>query len=172
MKRSKRLISSTLALYLLVLIWLILFKLALGPYELPRMRSLNLIPFAQSQNWDGSLHIKEIVANVLVFLPFGLLVKRHQSDWSVRWIVGLGLGLSFLLESLQYLLATGASDLTDVLTNGFGVLMGVGLYGVLTWLLPPKYLWLIEGLVLVGCLLAVFLVIYLKSQGNWIWHYL
>ncbi|MET3558600.1 glycopeptide antibiotics resistance protein [Streptococcus rupicaprae] len=172
MKGSQRLISSTLILYLLVLTWLVLFKFALTPYELPQMRSLNLTPFAQSQNWDGSLHIKEIVANVLVFMPFGLLIRRHQPGWSVERILGLGLGLSLLLESLQYLLATGASDITDLLTNGFGVLMGGGFYGVLTWLLPPKCLWLIEGLMLAVCLMTVFLVFYLKSQGSWIWHYL
>lgn len=37
-------------------------------------------------------------------------------------------GTSFLLETMQYILAAGCSDITDVLTNAAGGLLGLIVY--------------------------------------------
>ena len=37
-------------------------------------------------------------------------------------------GTSFLLETMQYILAVGCSDITDVLTNATGGLLGLIVY--------------------------------------------
>lgn len=39
-------------------------------------------------------------------------------------------GTSFLIETLQYVLAIGRSDITDVLTNTAGGLLGLAIYSM------------------------------------------
>ncbi|MGT2785841.1 hypothetical protein [Streptococcus merionis] len=48
MKTKKSVTVLALLIYLLVLTWLIVFKLATAPYELSPLRSINLIPFAEN----------------------------------------------------------------------------------------------------------------------------
>ena len=45
-------------------------------------------------------------------------------------------GTSFLLETMQYILAVGRSDITDVLTNTAGGLLGLAVYSTWIHLLP------------------------------------
>lgn len=47
-------------------------------------------------------------------------------------------GISFLLETMQYVLAIGRSDITDVLTNTVGGLLGLVVYSMIARLLGNR----------------------------------
>ena len=47
-------------------------------------------------------------------------------------------GSSLLLETAQYILAVGRSDITDLLTNTTGGLLGIALYGIMVRLLKNR----------------------------------
>lgn len=49
-------------------------------------------------------------------------------NWTYKKIVSLGLLLSLLYETLQFILAIGISDVTDLLFNTLGVCCGILLY--------------------------------------------
>jgi glycopeptide antibiotics resistance protein len=105
--------------YLILLVWMILFKFAPVEQMLATHRSINLVPFAQS---GGRL---EVLINILAFIPFGFMgfvVFKKTSFWLK---IGMIIGLSFLFECLQFLFAIGASDITDIITNSFGGLLGL-----------------------------------------------
>lgn len=113
-----------LVLYVLILIWLILFKLTFHPSSILEYhrRSLNLVPFTS--------HLGEMVLNFIFFIPFGLLLPLNfKKATFVRNLVVIFL-FSFTAELLQYLFAIGASDITDVITNTSGGLLGLILYAV------------------------------------------
>ena len=57
------------SLYLAVLVWLVIFKLSTSLSDLPQMRQLNLIPFAEPVIVNGRVVISEIIANAVVFIP-------------------------------------------------------------------------------------------------------
>ena len=114
-----------LAGYTVLLLWLILFKFSVhiaGVLHYDR-RSLNLVPFSKASGSSG-----EMLDNVLVFIPFGLLLGvncKRLDFWRKILIVVV---FSITVETLQYLFAIGASDITDVITNTFGGLVGLVAY--------------------------------------------
>lgn len=123
--KGKSLTKLVFIIYLVLLVWLILFKLAFRMEDIPRMRNVNWIPFAQSALRNGKIDYSEIGYNALVFVPFGVYLMLLFPKLSLWKKIGLAAGLSLLFESIQYLFAIGASDLTDVLSNTIGA--GVGL---------------------------------------------
>lgn len=119
-------------IYLLLLCWLVLFKFAVRPSEIPRMRGLNLIPFHYGM--ETPFHRTEILYNVLVFVPAGVYFTAFLKD-KKKGFRGAGIlvtmVLSLLFETIQWIFAIGASDITDVITNtaggAFGCLFFLGL---------------------------------------------
>ena len=57
------------AIYLLLLLWLVLFKFATTIEEIPHMRNLNLILFHYDE--ETSTHWQEVIYNVVLFIPVG-----------------------------------------------------------------------------------------------------
>jgi glycopeptide antibiotics resistance protein len=116
-----------LALYLLTLLWLILFKLS---YDIPSIlanyqtRSLNLIPFVSF----GQTGLSETVSNFVTFIPFGLLLSLNFKKAALwRPLIAVFV-FSVAVETLQFIFAIGTTDATDVVTNTLGGLAGLVLY--------------------------------------------
>lgn len=75
MKKSKNITISLFVIYLVILTWIILFKLQLSIADLPHIRSINLIPFQESVIINDKLNVKEIIYNVIIFIPLGLYIS-------------------------------------------------------------------------------------------------
>jgi glycopeptide antibiotics resistance protein len=121
----KSLTRLLLAVYSGILIWLILFKFSVHIASVLHYdkRSVNLVPFS---NFSGSSG--EIFDNVFVFIPFGLLMANNFKQlvlWRKLLVI---LIFSLTMEVLQYIFAIGASDITDVITNTAGGLVGFTAY--------------------------------------------
>jgi glycopeptide antibiotics resistance protein len=114
-------------LYLLTLLWLILFKLS---YDIPSIlanyqtRSLNLIPFVTL----GQTGLSETVSNFVTFIPFGLLLSLNFTKVALWRLLVAVFAFSVAVETLQFILAIGTTDATDVVTNTLGGLAGLVLY--------------------------------------------
>ena len=86
---GKILSRGLLALYLVTLIWLVLFKLQYNILSVfnYHQRSLNLTPFTATGNF------REMIDNVIIFIPFGLLLNvnfnriRQKSPILYRWVM-------------------------------------------------------------------------------------
>lgn len=104
----------------------------LGPARTPPGRRLDLIPFRELQphGFDRKSALLEMAGNVLLFVPTSFLAAlRFPALRSWRIILALGLGLSLLLEGLQFVLNTGReASVTDVLLNTLGSLLGYALF--------------------------------------------
>ncbi len=115
-----------LFLYIIVLSWGILLKFALPPYYLGMaVRIINLVPYKDvARTWDGHLDIREIFLNIVSFIPLGVGFYRlgNKKFWSA---VALSVAVSLFYEGIQYLLAIGMADVTDVIHNSLGGLIGV-----------------------------------------------
>ena len=62
--------------------------------------------------------------NILCFLPFGAYCYRLNGSNSVLKSVFYGFLLSAMIETLQFILGTGVSELDDLILNTFGVWIG------------------------------------------------
>ncbi|MFD6054205.1 VanZ family protein [Agromyces sp. NPDC060279] len=120
--------AALFAAYLVLLVWLVLWKLQLPWEAVPVQRSLKLVPFVAAEGYGASA-VREVAGNVAVFVPFGLGLARLRPRLGWRRITAAAAGLSAGLELAQFALAVGHTDLTDVLTNTAGALLGTLLAG-------------------------------------------
>ena len=135
MRDNKRTTKILFWLYLLLLTWIIVMKMEFSFDSIYRMRSLNLIPLEGTAVYNNQLDYQEIYLNILIFVPFGLYLSMLKPDWSLlKKLLPIFL-VSLSFESLQYIFSIGASDITDLMGNTLG-----GLIGILS------YHWIAKGL--------------------------
>lgn len=109
----------------------ILFKYVspLGLFSADRFftRGVNWIPFGGHEY--RHLLKQDVIINLLLFAPFGFLLAMATKESPKRGVVLLiPLITSAALETLQYVLSVGATDITDVITNTLGALCGYIVY--------------------------------------------
>ena len=100
-------------------------KFNITPADLPHLRNINLISYGDSGIINGQLDVRELVENILIFVPFGVyagMLVKERSWWKV---ILAGAGFSLILETLQYVFAIGASDITDVINNTLRAALGM-----------------------------------------------
>ena len=149
--------------YLVILAWLILFKFSIHIDAVLHYgkRSLNFVPFSKASGSPS-----ESVDNVLVFIPFGLLLSvnfKWMGFWSKLLIV---LSASIAAETIQYIFAIGATDITDVTTNTLGGLIGIFGYDLIGKYTDQESLdkfIVVAGSVVLG--LGILLLIALEVHG-------
>ncbi len=118
------------AIYLVMLVWVLLFKMQFSLAYLPHVQTINLVPYAASAMVNGSVDISEIIQNALVYVPFGFFAAallRNRPVWQKLLLIA---GTSVAIEALQYALAVGRSDITDVINNFAGGVLGLLLYAL------------------------------------------
>jgi len=125
-------------IYLALLVWIVLFKLQFSIHDLDTVRSINLIPFYYDKDVGTAFHLKEVLENLLLFVPMGIYLQMLLSKWRFHGKLIIIAGTSLLLEMVQYVLAIGRSDITDLLTNTAGGFLGLALYCIVAWLLRKR----------------------------------
>lgn len=125
-------------IYLALLVWIILFKLQFSIHDLDTVRSINLIPFYYDKDVGTAFHLKEVLENLLLFVPMGIYLQMLLSKWRFHGKLIIIAGTSLLLEMVQYVLAIGRSDITGLLTNTAGGFLGLALYCIVAWLLRKR----------------------------------
>jgi glycopeptide antibiotics resistance protein len=127
------------AIYVMLLTGIILFKL---PFYSPQLsdgiRVINLIPFQGSFDDNGVIVISEIRDNILIFLPFGIYICMFKSKLSFAKMLTMIIGISLSFEVLQFIFALGRTDITDVINNTLGGIIGIGIYTLLFKVLGVK----------------------------------
>lgn len=88
------------------------------------------MPFGQSVVVNGKIDLDEIIGNVIVFIPAGLYLQMLKKEWKWHQKVGILAGVSLTFEIVQYIFGIGATDITDLITNTVGGILGVGLYAI------------------------------------------
>lgn len=125
--------------YLVVLIRIVIFKqvalynlfAAIGSME----RTISISPFKSlldmiNNNISVTRILENILGNIAIFIPFGLLLPIVQKDKSKK-IILYGLITSALIEIIQYVFALGSSDIDDLTLNTLGTIIGYLLYKII-----------------------------------------
>ena len=138
MKRENKVTLTLLIVYLILLTWIILFKLQFSLSDLGFIRSLNLVPFGESVIVNGKVSFDEIINNFIVFIPVGIYVGMLKPHWPLWKKLCPVFGISLLYEVLQFIFAIGASDITDLITNTTGGLTGIAFVFLASKLLKTR----------------------------------
>jgi len=118
------------AFYILLLLRVVVFKYVM-PWGLLSeeryfSRTVNLVPFSDVIN--GNFTTLDIYGNILIFIPLGIYFSVFFSKTKVYVNLLKVILVSLTIELLQYILAIGAADTTDIITNTAGGLAGIGIY--------------------------------------------
>ena len=91
--------------------------------------------------------VAENIMNVVVFIPVGVLTalvinNKLKLFKAGLFIIALGLFISSSIETLQFFLKRGFSELDDVFHNTLGCLIGFVIVAIIKeiWLLQKRYL--------------------------------
>lgn len=68
--------------------------------------------------------IFEFLANIALFVPFGLLLAVARPRMNLWWIVLLGFCISAIVELVQTMLPTRYATVSDVVANTLGAVAG------------------------------------------------
>ncbi len=143
------------AAYLFILLWLVLFKFSYDPFGVIRdfqTRSLNLAPFAFARK-------SEMIANFIAFIPFGVMLGVNFKQLAFGYKAGGIFVFSLVVEIVQYALAIGVTDITDIITNSLGGLAGLVAYAAISRYTKSEYL--DKGILAAGTL-ALLAFLYLR----------
>jgi glycopeptide antibiotics resistance protein len=159
-----------MAIYLIGLFWIIVFKFNIPFSYMGGTRSANLVPFAAPTRVNGRVDYGEMILNVLIFVPLGM----YSGALNTRWAMGKQLVLFFLIslacEGTQYVLAVGAFDITDIINNMFGGLIGWMIYKGLEKMSGDanRAQKIVNLVTAIGTISLVSLLLYLKLNHLWI----
>lgn len=156
------------AVYLLALVWLILFKLQFSIAVMDEGRVVNLIPLLGSFDDNGVIRFSEIRVNILAFIPLGIYICMLKSKWSFAKKVLATVVLTLAFEITQFIFAIGRADITDVLSNTLGGIIGIGSYALLSKVLKGKTNKVLNVLAAVLTALAILFVVFLLVNHRWV----
>ena len=125
--RRRAVLPLLTALYLAAVAWITLDPAPPAPAGNPLLKALlravSGIPGFGWVDYD----VAEFTANVLLFVPMGVLFALLLGLW--RWWLAVAVGMvsTLVIEFVQLFLPARVSDPRDLLANTLGTLIGVGL---------------------------------------------
>lgn len=156
--KADKLTKILLIVYLIVMGWIILLKLGVQ-FSYTEERKINLILFA-----NGYYSMMETIMNVVIFVPLGIYAGILFRNRAFGFNLIFFFLISLLLEALQYVFKLGTFDITDLLTNTTGGILGYLFFWVFQRLFsdPLKAQKLINVIASLGTFLILVLLILLR----------
>ncbi|MFC4224779.1 VanZ family protein [Lysinibacter cavernae] len=164
MPAERVLLVALFAVYLSLLVWIVLWKLEVPFIGTGATRTIKLVPFLSTMD-AGPSAPSEVAANILIFVPFGLYLGMLKPTWPVWTSACIVAGSSLLLEVIQYVLAIGVADITDVLANAAGGVAGVGLYRLSRRALTTQTEVVLRWVCLVGTVVALLVCVIVVASS-------
>ena len=147
-KKKYSILYLSLMLYLLLLIWVVIFKM--GIPELILEAGHTVPPYSFSKNqieyiqlsikdkivWAFTLNVHgtvkviilDFVTNIATFMPLGMVLASIIKKHNVIYPVLIGFTVSLIVEIFQLCTLFGRCDFYDLVFNTVGTLFGILLY--------------------------------------------
>ena len=120
------------------LIWyIVILFIAYGslyPFNFDFSRPLPADLGAWLLNWQQRTIRSDVIANILLFIPYGffgaLTVQQKQRRYtlvSILLMLSIGIIFAFCLQFIQFYLPSRVSHAADALLNAIGILIGISL---------------------------------------------
>ena len=138
--KNKKLIKILFSIYILFLILFVVLKFdgsferiislhnSIIENEKDGLRNINLIPFRTMspylKNITEPYAFKNIIANILVFIPLGFFISNKNSKNVFKALI-ICLGVILSIELIQLFFKIGFFDVDDIILNFIGSLLGV-----------------------------------------------
>ncbi|MBR2302174.1 MAG: VanZ family protein [Clostridia bacterium] len=151
-----------LIIYCFVLTWVIMFKCNLLTSDMRfGYRSITFVPFRQ---FDRIGYLADYLLNIVVYIPMGIYVCNFLKHKSLVFKIAVIAISSIFFEIVQYVIAFGSSDISDVISNTLGGVVGVWLHSKIKN--KPVLHWFNCFVAVVGLPLVIFAIIQTVSVFN------
>lgn len=142
------------AVYVVLLAWAVLWKLDVPWVGVDAQRVIKLVPFVRTAEAGASAPF-EVFANILFFVPFGIYLRLLVPSWPWWRAAGAIAAASLSLEIAQYVLAIGSTDVSDVIANTAGGLVGIVLLALARGLLQARTAIVVTRVCAIGTVLLL-----------------
>ena len=163
-KISNNLTRILFTIYLIVLGWILLLKLGVQ-FSYMEKRNLNFIPY-NDYFMQGKIDAAETILNILIFVPLGIYAGILFKKWTTgkKFLFFFLVSLGF--EALQFILKIGAFDITDIINNTLGGIIGFGIFKTIERILNDnrKAHKLINLFATIGTIVMIALLVLLKMN--------
>jgi len=114
---------------------------------------------------NGVLGLREIADNILLFIPFGIYISVLRSEWPLLKRVLSAAALSLAFEVVQFIFALGRTDVTDLLGNTLGGVIGICIYALALRILKERTFKAVNiiALILTVCVVSRFMYLFYVS---------
>ena len=128
--RADLMVNTLMYLYLSLVLYVTLMPVLTSlPFILNHpYKPMNLVPFIDVSLGRGDF-LRQVVLNVVMTMPFGFLfplTRRGGGKFGKTVLICFLMSLG--IELLQPLISTRTADITDLITNLLGGILGYGLY--------------------------------------------
>jgi glycopeptide antibiotics resistance protein len=160
---ASKLTFSLLIIYLAALFWIIVLKLNIS-FSYKGTQNVNLIPFREPLLYNSRIDYNEIFLNILIFMPLGLYVGILFKKLTTAQKIFSFFMVSLFCEVCQFVLKIGAFDITDIINNTLGGIIGFMLFKGTEKIFNDtvKAQKLVNTIATIGTILIVSTLLYLK----------
>jgi glycopeptide antibiotics resistance protein len=129
-------------------------------------RRVDLIPFSESLISHGKIDVAEIILNIVIFVPLGIYAGILFKRWTFGKKLFFFFVISLIIEGLQFILAVGAFDSTDIITNTLGGIIGLMIFKAIEKLFTNsiKAQKFINIIAAIGTVLMILFLVLLKMN--------
>jgi len=168
--KTNKLTYVLFTIYLIALTWILLFKLGVHFSNMGNSRSINLIPFRELLILNGKIDFAEMIMNVVIFVPLGIYAGIVFKRWITAKKLFLFFLISLIIEGIQLILALGVFDITDIINNTLGGIIGLMIYEGIEKVFKNsgKAQKFINLLAAIGTFLMILFLFLLKTNNLWI----
>lgn len=134
-KTMKKIAACALTCYTLFLSYLMIWGFGRRTYDeyMYNLKPfLTISQFLQIDRFNTSFWIVNLIGNIGVFVPFGILISIIVNGRLRRSYLAFISGI-FVLEGLQLVTRRGSFDIDDFILNSLGFLIGFGIYRMVHW---------------------------------------
>lgn len=150
----------TVFVFYLFILFILLFQ------KRSSFRSVNLILFftIRSYLFGNSLllhafALMNVLGNIVMFIPLGIYITLFHSNKNILVNTIWTILISVAVEIAQFIFSVGATDIDDVILNGFGGFIGIVIYKFLSYLFKEKTRRAVEIIAPIGGCLAFLILI-------------
>lgn len=155
---SKKVTVVLTVIYLLLLVWILIFKLGVN-FSYMEERRVNLNPF--NELLSDRMDTLGNILNILILVPLGFYVGLLFEKYSLAKKLLIVFLFTLTIECAQYIFKIGAFDAADLLTNTLGGLIGIVLFALIIKILTRNTINIVAAL---GTILIVTLLVLLKMD--------
>lgn len=151
------------AIYVIALIGIILIKPPFYSEPVAEIREINLLPFPDAFDDNHRLFSRDVIYNIFAFIPLGIYICSLKLEWSfAKKIIPIA-ALTLAFEIMQYIFALGRSDITDIITNMLGGILGIGICAIFFKIFKKRTTTIVNilSLIFIACLLLLLAFLFL-----------